>query len=164
MDLIVDFPEQQPKQSVAFAEESYLVIIESYIGRYDLWYTGEEMQLFKWKIARKLQLIKSVGLTVAQYAELNIENTSSFLGLETYLTETGPQEVVERRRASKRAVLLEQTRQTRLGLNDPEAMARISERLSELSRMRSRIIGQLQTARIMGQKHKVINALGDISR
>lgn len=84
-----------------------------------------------------------MNVTMAKYAELNIEDTSAFLGLESHMTGTSYQEIKNRRKAICEAVLSEQARQWEEGIDDPEKLASISEVISDVSRMRGHIIGLL---------------------
>ena len=52
----------------------------------------------------------------------------------------------ERKKAQWGAVLLEQFRQTKLGIEDPDALANVSEARSGVSRERAHIIGLLHIA------------------
>ena len=84
-------------------------------------------------------------MTMSQYAELHVDDTSAFLGLEKYLTESGRQDITHRRRTIRRSVLVQQQRQSRLDICDPYAMATIAEANSNFSRRRARIIGLIHT-------------------
>jgi hypothetical protein len=57
-------------------------------------------------VALLLLSITSSEMTVAQYAELHVHETSAFLGLENYLSQMSIREVKKRRRAIVNAVLL----------------------------------------------------------
>ena len=78
---------------------------------------------------------------MAQYAEMNVDDTHSFLGLETYLSNATTREIRHQRRALQEAVLAEQQRQIDVGIFDPEMLASVSEGRSEWCRTRSHIIG-----------------------
>ena len=76
-------------------------------------------------------------------AELHVKDTSAFLGLENYLTKNTFKEIRRRRKAVPVAVLSEQYRQDRLGINDPDALASASQAASDVSTRRARIIGMM---------------------
>ena len=147
---IVDFP--QPNSSsqwirrVSFTDEIQVKSIKSISSKHksDLWYSQRDIKFFKYQSTLVLQTVKSV-MTMSQYAELHVDDTSAFLGLEKYLSESGPQEKTHRRRTIRRSVLLEQQRQCRLDIHDPDAMATIAEAKSNFSRRRARIIGLIHT-------------------
>ena len=82
-------------------------------------------------------------MTVEEYAELNILETSVFMGLKNYLSRDISQEIGYRTGAIIRAVLSEQQRQGDIGIHDPEKISFISEALSEQSRLCASFIGIL---------------------
>ena len=129
MDLIVDFPENratpQNEPRVSFEEAIEINFVEnlSYSNhRDDLWFLAEEMHSFKRQAAITVRTITST-MTMAEYAELHVKDTSAFLGLENYMTKNAFKEIRRRRKAVPVAVLSEQCRQDRLGINDPDALA-----------------------------------------
>ena len=65
------------------------------------------------------------------------------MGLESYLSENIIREIKFQRQKVRNAVLLEQRRQERQGVRDPEAMASICENATEWARSRARVIGLL---------------------
>ena len=95
------------------------------------------MYSFKYQAALTVQRITS-AMTMAEYAELHRQETSAFLGLEDYLSKNTSQEIRRRRKAITSAVLSEQRRQYRFGINDPDALAYASRAVSELSSRRAR--------------------------
>ena len=150
MDLIVDFPRCHsprisPPPRVSFADNLEMITIEnlSFKHKDDLWFSSQEMNSFKHQIKMTLKSILSINMTIAQYAELNIQDTSAFMGLENYLSKDTTQEIGRRRGEIRRAILLEQQRQLDIGIDDPEAISILSEALSEKSRLRARMIGLL---------------------
>jgi hypothetical protein len=82
-------------------------------------------------------------MTMAQYAEFHVEDTSAFLGLEHYLTQDAFRGIKHRKEAIRVAILSEQRRQYRSGINDPDALARVSQDVSDLSTRRAGIIGMI---------------------
>ena len=68
--------------------------------------------------------IKSIGITKLDTFPY-LQDTSIFLGLENHLFY--PRETNQRRNEVKVAIEAEQLRQTRLGIYDPDSMAKISE-------------------------------------
>lgn len=85
-------------------------------------------------------------MTVAQYAELHVNETSVFLGLENYLSkDTTRREVAKRRCAIVDTVLLDQERQYQSGYIDADIMAVASEAISGLSARRARLIAILHS-------------------
>lgn len=82
MQLIVDFPQASSEQptpapAVSFTSDVEIVPIENLTCKYkdDLWFANREMQLFKYNAARVLRRLKSMNITMVQYAEMNIEDT-----------------------------------------------------------------------------------------
>eukprot|EP01083_Nonionella_stella_P099836 280855_1 len=164
-DLIVDFPSRQAFHSsseqqqqspspptssssrlqVSFSGDVDITFIQnlSYDHKSDLWFTNREMKSFKYQTALILRSISSFDMTVAQFAEMNAQDTSAFLGLENYLSDTTSEKIKHRRNAICKGVLLEQKRQREAGICDPEAISMLSEAVSELSRRRAHIIGLL---------------------
>jgi hypothetical protein len=85
-------------------------------------------------------------MTVAQYAELHVNETSVFLGLENYLSSKDTtREVAKRRRLIVDTVLLDQERQYQSGYIDADIMAVASEAISGLSARRARLIAILHS-------------------
>mmetsp|Transcript_32799 Transcript_32799/g.59186 ORF Transcript_32799/g.59186 Transcript_32799/m.59186 type:complete len:158 (-) Transcript_32799:181-654(-) len=151
MDLIVDFPpchssRNMPSPRVSFADHLEINIIENLSQEFkdDVWFTQREIKSFTYQVIMTLRIISStLNMTVAQYAEMNVHDTSAFMGLENYLSKDTTQEIGHRRGSIRRAVLLEQQCQLDIGIDDPEAISIISKALSEKSRLRARMIGLL---------------------
>ena len=151
MDLIVDFPQYHshrntPSPRVSFADHVEINIIENLSLKYkdDVWFTQREIKSFTYQTIMTLRSMSSIlNMTVAQYAEMNVHDTSAFMGLENYLSKDTTQEIGHRREEIRRAILLEQQRQLDIGIDDPEAISIISEALSVKSRLRARMIGLL---------------------
>lgn len=80
---------------------------------------------------------------MAKYCEMNIDDTSAFLGLERYLSDTTTQEILYQRQLHSNTVLYQHRQQIEIGVYDAEELARTSEATSEWSRMRARLIGKL---------------------
>ena len=152
MDLIVDFPHRQTSGSqkkapreVSFANHSEMFIVESLACKYksDLWYSRDELSSFKQRAALLLNKVNST-MSMAQYSQLNAEVTDIFMGLESYLIDSGRSEVKQRRQDICAAVLHEQTWQIFFDRYDPSTIAKISEAESESSRRKAHFIGLLQ--------------------
>ena len=151
MDLIVDFPQHNspwnmaPPRRVTLATHIEVKYIENLSLKYkaDLWFSTQEFESIKSGMARDVRSILSSGMTVADYAEVNVHDTSAFMGLENYFFQNTRQNIRDRRGAIWKAVLSEQQRQLDVGVHDPESMAAIAEAASEKSRKRARIIGLL---------------------
>jgi hypothetical protein len=84
-------------------------------------------------------------MTLLEYAKMHVHDTTSFLGLEGFLTRDTFREISLRRRSLYDAVLSEQTRQTSSDVYDPDAMARISEVVTVLARNKARLIGKIHS-------------------
>ncbi len=82
--------------------------------RSDLWFTKQEMDSFKVKRVC-LPLIITSTMTMAEYAEINTHDMSTFMGLENYLSPDTPQKM---RRTIWNAVLSEQSHQIGAGIQD----------------------------------------------
>eukprot|EP00579_Thalassiosira_antarctica_P021681 CAMPEP_0201972422 /NCGR_PEP_ID=MMETSP0904-20121228/41665_1 /ASSEMBLY_ACC=CAM_ASM_000553 /TAXON_ID=420261 /ORGANISM="Thalassiosira antarctica, Strain CCMP982" /LENGTH=87 /DNA_ID=CAMNT_0048522251 /DNA_START=357 /DNA_END=620 /DNA_ORIENTATION=- len=87
-------------------------------------------------------------MTMAQYAEMNIQDTSAFMGLEKYMSKKTKKEIVYKREALYRTVHSEQQRQFEADIYDPDAMAKISQGWSDWSRKRAEIIGLIHAEKI----------------
>ena len=85
------------------------------------------------------------NMTMAQFTELNANETSAFMGLENYLSETTTREIKYQRDAIRRQVLHEHGWQIREGMHDPDAIASNSEAASDWSRKRAGIIALIHT-------------------
>ena len=110
--------------------------------------TGEETMGFKFEAVYKICKITST-MSMAEYAKLKSNDTSAFMGLEAYLFESssvGYKRRTEQKNAQRGAVILEQFRQLKLGVEDPDALANVSKTWSGESRERAHIIGLLHIA------------------
>jgi len=88
--------------------------------------------------------IKARGLTLAEYAKQNRDQTEVFMGLEAHLDEKSLLEVYTRRRQLRSAIMREQRRQLdKTGVIDIAKLARVAERESEWARVRARVIGMI---------------------
>lgn len=157
MDLIVDFPrasfhdDEAPVPSrkrvcfqrrVSFEDYTEITIVENLTHNHkdDLWYSHHEMKSFPSEAAKELQILRAHQMTLAQYAHQNADETSAFLGLEKYFTDTLHQKIKDKRRVVRRAVFLEQQRQLRADIYDPDEMANVAMAASDWSWKRARII------------------------
>ncbi len=97
MDLIVNFP-QHPLR-VLFASHMKVTIIKNLAHEHKtkLWYTDFEMKSFRVDAACLLKSITSNGMTVAQYAKMQVNKTRAFLGLEDCLSTAARREVSKHR-------------------------------------------------------------------
>lgn len=134
-----------PPRRVFFTEEIDMKYIEDLTIEHseDLWFDEYEIRNFKYQTALMLRTIKASNMSMAQYAELHCDESSAFMGLESYLTETTTQEIRYQRRRIKDAVLHEQRRQCEAGVYDADALANVSKAASDWSRKRSVIIALL---------------------
>ena len=114
----------------------------SFKHRDDIWFSSDEMHSFRYQAARTVRAITST-MTMAQYAEFHVGDTSAFMGLESYLTKDAFRGIKHRKDAIRVAVLSEQRRQYHSGINDPDALARVSQDVSDLSTKRAQIIGMI---------------------
>lgn len=155
MDLIVDFPQDSrssfsvslgtaasDSKRVSFANEMEMKLIDDLSRKYkdDLWFHHEEIHDFKLRTALILSALRRNNMTMAQYAELNSNETSAFMGLESFLSEDTAHMIKVKRRAILVAVTREQRRQDEAGVHDAVAMAKVSEAVSLWSRTRAQII------------------------
>lgn len=103
------------------------------------------------KLRAKLLLrrIEAMGMTVAKFAEANLEDTSVWMGLETYLEDDTAGKIRRQRKLISAMVKKEQQRQNAAGINDPDAMAKVSEAVSKWSRTRAEVIGLLHADKKM---------------
>ena len=115
--------------------EVIIVIVEnlSHEHKSNLWYTDVELNSFKCDAALLLLSITSSEMTVAQYAELHLHETSTFLGLENYLSQASIREVKKHRCAIVNTVLLEQKRQHHSDNIDVDTMSVVLQAVSGLS-------------------------------
>mmetsp|Transcript_27038 Transcript_27038/g.51116 ORF Transcript_27038/g.51116 Transcript_27038/m.51116 type:complete len:176 (-) Transcript_27038:256-783(-) len=151
MELLVNFSQgcslqnMPPPPRVHFADQLSVTFIAnlSLQYKYDMWYTEREMTSFRHQTGTLLRSILSSDMTVAQYAEMNMHDTSAFMGLERYFSQNRSRETDRLRREICREVIAEQQRHMDAGIYDPEATSIVSEGLSEKSRRRARIIGLL---------------------
>ena len=144
--LIVDFPHQIHGSSpntprVSFSDHIEGKIVEnlSHKHKTDLWFTHDEMKSFKTQTVFLLRSIKANRMTMSQYANMNIQDTSVFMGLERYLSEKTSKDILYKRKAICRAVSSEQQRQLEAGIYDPDEMASVSQAVSDWCRKRARI-------------------------
>lgn len=150
MDLIVNFPQphhssssSQREKKVTFGDHSEFKFIEDLSRNHKsvLYFSRQQIETFKYQMAASIQTMHLNGMTMAQYAAQNAGDTSAFMGLETYLSKQTQQGTIDRRRAIVQAVLAEQSHQNCCGTYDPDALAGVSQAVSDLSVMRAEIIG-----------------------
>lgn len=132
---------------VTFHEYAKTIFLEDVAAEYkaDLWYSKHETSSFKADVASEIRQMWSSQAILGDrtsYAALLISQ-DNFVGLEDFLTTSQHQEIADRKEEHVRAILLEQKRQTLLGICDPDLIAKISEIRSEKSRVRASIIGQI---------------------
>ena len=73
-------------------------------------------------------------------------DTSVFMGLENFLTDTSFQQVILRRKAIRRTVIFEQRRQLNAGIYNPDEIAQVSGAESGCSVKRAHIIGLIHSS------------------
>jgi hypothetical protein len=149
VDMIVDFPQNRDtslrKRRVSFQDEVDIKFVKNLScskHRDDMWFSADEMHSFRYQTALTVRAITST-MTMSEYAEFHVEDTSVFLGLEKYLSQDAFRGTKHRKEAILGAVLSEQLRQSRVGINDPDALAQVSQSISDLSTRRARIIGMI---------------------
>eukprot|EP01082_Thalassiosira_pseudonana_P009484 g8467.t1 g8467 contig3:170902-171390(-) len=146
-DLIVDFPHSHCSRSISvrFSNNIEVRFIPNDAIKYkqDLWLSSEEISACRSHGKIMMLSLRSRNMSLLHYAERNIQDTSSFLGLESYLTRSSVREIMVRRRSYFEAVLSEQYRQVSEGLQDVDALSVVSETNSDWARKRSVIIGSL---------------------
>ena len=132
-------------QRVSLAEYHEIIIIENLSLKYknNLWFSSQEMNSLRHQRTMMIRSILSTNMNVEEYAELNIQETSVFMGLENYLSRDVSQEIGYRTGVIISAVLSEQQRQWDIGIHDPEIICFISEVLSEQLRLCASFIGIL---------------------
>ncbi len=151
MGLIVDFPSAEKsgaidkEKQVQFFDVVQVYTVSNLKANFkgNVWFSREELKLFKARNATTLSRIRLENKELIHYATNNIKDTSRFMGLENYLTIATLNEVMCRRQLYMKAVLDEQQRQIDGCYYDPNEMMRVSEGFSEWSRMRARIIARL---------------------
>ena len=163
MDLIVNFPDQEslsrrskrkgnssrpPRASVTFLNESTLSFVENLAHKYkqDIWFSKQEMKDFKRRTAHFLLQITSSNMSLADFAVQNIQlgnDSSTFMGLECYLSTETLRNIQDQKRTVRRAIIQEHERQVEMGIYDPETLSRLAESLSQISAQRAHIIGRL---------------------
>lgn len=156
MDLIVDFPSKrfprrQPnrlpnkEKRVTFSDQSTVRFVEYHSPEHKavIWLSQEEVSYTKLRNKMILNTLRENDLTVAQFAKMNMDDTSTFLGLERYFSDTTSQEILHRRSAVRDAVLSEQGRQRRTGEYDADKIARVAMVESATCRKRAHMIGLL---------------------
>ena len=159
--LLVDFPRPQPssstatnrttnmdvdkdtRKSVSFSKFSEMMIIKRIPytdkDKQVLWYSSEDVRLFKLDYAYMAQQLTSVTSI-----DLISLDSVVFLGLEGCIdTALFCCSTQQRRQDMQSAVLLEQPRQQSLCIHDPCAMAERSEHESQVSRERAQLIATI---------------------
>ncbi len=103
------------------------------------------MGSFKRKTALLLHSITST-MTMTKYAKMNTHDTSTFMGLENYLSPYRPQEIYLKQRSIWNAVLSEQQRQIDADIEDLKAISIVAKPVSDLSMKRTRIVSLLHVS------------------
>eukprot|EP00584_Thalassiosira_punctigera_P012284 CAMPEP_0172563282 /NCGR_PEP_ID=MMETSP1067-20121228/100211_1 /TAXON_ID=265564 ORGANISM="Thalassiosira punctigera, Strain Tpunct2005C2" /NCGR_SAMPLE_ID=MMETSP1067 /ASSEMBLY_ACC=CAM_ASM_000444 /LENGTH=139 /DNA_ID=CAMNT_0013353697 /DNA_START=68 /DNA_END=483 /DNA_ORIENTATION=+ len=93
--------------SVSFADHDEVKCVEnlSRKRKEDFWFSWSEIVAFAFDTIELLARIESSDITLAEYAEMNMGDTSAFMGLEDYLTPTTSDRIARRRQAVLEAVL-----------------------------------------------------------
>ena len=162
--LLVDFPRSQPssstatitnrttnmdvedKKSVSFSKFTEMMIIKRIPytdkDKQVLWYSSEDVRLFKLDYAYNVQQLALAAVTSIDLISLD---SVVFLGLEGCFINTAlsSRSTQQRRQDMQSAVLLEQLRQQSLGISCPCAMAERSEHESLVSRERAQLIAKV---------------------
>lgn len=78
-ELIVDFPRAplQAKHRVSFTDSVGITEVDNLSCQYkdDLWFTSCQIRGFKRNAALVLRRLATMNITMAQYAEMNVEDT-----------------------------------------------------------------------------------------
>ncbi len=156
MELIVNFPPTLRRtrrllpvqRAVSFSKQVDVSFVEDLSRWYkaDLWFSCREMESFRSRRVLLVAAIVSNGMTMAQYAKRNVDNTSAFLGLEGHFSRAASGMMARRRRAVVAAVLSEHRRQCAAGVFTPEDLRRVLETISRKSFERARVIAKLHVA------------------
>ena len=93
LDLIVDFPNQNSTCSsprVSFSSNIEMKFVEnlSIEHKSTLWHTPTDMENHKRHAALVLRCVRSMNLSMAQFAENNVGTTEVFMGLENFLRDS----------------------------------------------------------------------------
>lgn len=168
-NLIVDFPERHecrlrlssggkelPRKNtptlhrrVTFSYEVKRKFVEKLSEKYkeEVWYSRDEMESFTRGIISVLRTNASMGINMVDYAQMNVEDTGSFLGLEIYFPRARAK-CAQRRASTWSKVLAEQELQRQAGKwhYDPERMSSIVEIESFQSFKRARILALLHAS------------------
>jgi len=133
-------------KSVSFSKYSQMVILDNILYTpkviAKLWYSQTDIELFKLQYSYDMHHL----LTTATISELTRQDSVYFLGLEDCFRVHGCREGYSARQHRQdiyAAVLLEQCRQSSLGLDDPQAMADLSLRESDMPRHRAQLIAMM---------------------
>jgi len=131
---------------VSFSKYSQMVILDniSYTPKViaKLWYSQTDIELFKLQYSYDMHHL----LTTATINELTCQDSVYFLGLEDCFRVHGCREGYSARQHRQdiyAAVLLEQHRQRSLGIDDPQAMADVSLKESDMPRRRAALIAMM---------------------
>ncbi len=133
---------------VSFSDRATVTLVENLSLQHgaDLWFSKREMDSFKKQAALLLRTMASNDVTVAEYAEMHLDDTSAFMGLEDHMTPSATGRIRERRGAVRRAVWLEQWRQNATSAFDPDAMRRALEEITAESFQRAQVIAMLHAS------------------
>lgn len=150
MDLIVDFPQGHRvslvSKRVSFAGTCHVKYVKSLLDftqKSALWYSNRDIDIMKYQILLTVEKLKAEHITMAQYAEKNIQDTSTFLGLEKMLSDHVIKRLSVVKTEHRKGVLAEERRQVSLGIYDAYAISSVSMASSEWSRKRASVLGLL---------------------
>ena len=135
--------DKDTRKGVSFSKFSEMMIIKRIPytdkDKQVLWYSSEDVRLFKLDYAYMAQQLTSVTSI-----DLISLDSVVFLGLEGCIdTALSCCSTQQRRQDMQSAVLLEQLRQQSLCIHDPCAMAERSEHESQVSRERAQLIATI---------------------
>ena len=138
-------PSPPPECRIRFSQEIEVKFVANLTldHRCDIWFSSQEMKKFRYQNALLMRHLQSNNMSLAEYAERHIHDTSCFLGIESYMTRETPPEIMSRRQMLRTAILNEQKRQRVLGVWDQESMSKVSQENSLWARRRAMIIAKI---------------------
>mmetsp|Transcript_37005 Transcript_37005/g.62942 ORF Transcript_37005/g.62942 Transcript_37005/m.62942 type:complete len:196 (-) Transcript_37005:126-713(-) len=107
----------------------------------DLWMSQKEMDTAKLSVARLMKALEKKGITLAQCAAVEDQDSSVFMGLEKNFSKKTRGDISIRQRSVYDAVLTEQRRQRLAAVHNPDKLADVSAEQTAYDRRRARIIG-----------------------
>ena len=151
---------------VSFSPTSGMCLVDKHDNKGDLFYSAQELHIIKLRSIHDSNNLIASNINGKHPVHImleNIDNTSACLGIECCLSKLTYIQRIQNRKAIVEAVLREQHRQLRLGIDDPIIIAKISLAESAWARERARTIALLHSDSVVKTRIACVFKYGSLS-